>query len=115
MRLEISSDEVIYCTNELFCGHFAHYLENLRSIPADRTTGHETADERSNYAIEANYARKNYCEHETPGAHMDETPTGSAAKVYEAQSSSVSITFRSVSNPLPLPVQYRPTYMYIPA
>ena len=34
-------------------------LEHLRSIPKDRTTGHETAVNRSNYVSEANYAINN--------------------------------------------------------
>ena len=34
-------------------------LELLRSIPGDRTIGHETVNKRSNYVNEANYARKN--------------------------------------------------------
>ena len=38
---------------------------------------------------------------------MDETPPGATAEVYEAQSSSMPMAFRSVSCTLPLPAQYR--------
>ena len=42
---------------------------------------------------------------------MDETPSGATAEVCDAQSSGVSMAFRSVSCTLSLPVQYRPTHV----
>ena len=55
--------------------------------------------------------REIICRNAMPSAHIDETPSGATAEVYEAQSCSVSMASRRVFCTLSLPVPYRLTHV----